>query len=132
MALNILIVDDSETVRDIITKTLQLSHVPINQIYNAANGQEALDLLKDNWIDLVFSDINMPVMNGVEMIEKMLEDDLLASIPIIVISTEGSTTRIDQLKEKGVSAYIRKPFTPEGLSEVVQNVVGVSSDDNES
>ncbi len=125
MALNILIVDDSETVREIIAKTLSLAQVPISEIFMAANGKEALEVLGANWVDLVFSDINMPVMNGVEMIEKMHEDELMQSIPVIVISTEGSATRIDQLKTKGVRAYIRKPFTPELIRKVVDEVIGV-------
>lgn len=124
MALNILVVDDSETVRAIIAKTLELAKVPINELYNAANGKEALDVLRDNWVDLVFSDINMPIMGGVEMIEKMYSDDLLKTIPVVVVSTEGSKTRIEELKTKGVRAYIRKPFTPELVREVVADIVG--------
>jgi len=125
MALNILVVDDSETVRAVIRKTLDLARIPVDELYEAANGREALDILGDHWVDLVFSDINMPVMGGVEMIEKMCEDGLLKTVPVIVVSTEGSTTRIEQLKSKGVSAYIRKPFTPELIREVVNDVVGV-------
>jgi two-component system chemotaxis response regulator CheY len=124
MALNILVVDDSETVRAIIGKTLKLAQIPINELHNASNGKEALEVLRDNWIDLVFSDINMPVMGGVEMIEKMFSDDLLKSIPVVVVSTEGSKTRMEELKTKGVKAYIRKPFTPELVRQVVEDIVG--------
>ncbi len=124
MALNILVVDDSKTVRSVIAKTLEMAQVPVDNLYMAANGKEALEILGENWVDLVFSDINMPVMGGVEMIERMHEDDVLRSIPVIVVSTEGSSTRIEQLKQKGVSAYIRKPFTPELIRNVVDDVVG--------
>ena len=124
MALNILVVDDSETVRNIIRKTLGLAQLPVGELYTAANGQEALDILRANWVDLVLCDINMPVMTGVEMIERMSEDEELKAVPVIVISTEGSTTRIEELKTKGVSAYIRKPFTPEQVREVVEQVLG--------
>jgi two-component system chemotaxis response regulator CheY len=65
MALNVLLVDDSETVREIIAKTLQVAQVPVNELYMASNGREALDLMGEHWVDLVFSDINMPVMGGV-------------------------------------------------------------------
>jgi two-component system, chemotaxis family, chemotaxis protein CheY len=126
MALNILVVDDSETVREVIAKTLGLAQVPVNELHMAANGQEALDILQDNWVDLVFSDINMPVMTGVEMIERMREDDVMRAIPVIVVSTEGSATRIEELRSKGVSAYIRKPFTPESIRKVVDEVLGSS------
>ena len=124
MALNILVVDDSDTVRAVIAKTLQLAGVPIGELFEAANGEEALQLLDDNWIDLVFADINMPVMNGVEMVDRMHKDGLLKTIPVVIVSTEGSTTRIDLLKAKGVSGYIRKPFTPELLRQVVDDLVG--------
>jgi len=132
MALNILVVDDSETVREIIAKTLELAQVPVSELFMAANGKEALDILAEHWVDLVFSDINMPVMGGVEMIERMHEDELMKTIPVVVVSTEGSATRIDQLKSKGVSAYIRKPFTPELIRKVVDDIIGVTEGGDES
>lgn len=124
MSLNILIVDDSVTVRAVIKKTLKLAEIPYNELHEAGNGQEALDILKDAWIDLVFADINMPVMTGIEMVEKMSDDGMLSSVPVIVVSTEGSQTRIEQLKQKGISAYVRKPFTPETIKSVVNEVLG--------
>ena len=125
MDLNILVVDDSQMVRAVIAKTLQLAKVPVKELFQAANGKEALDILGDNWIDLVFADINMPVMTGVEMIEIMHKDGLLQTVPVIIISSDGSSTRMDQLKAKGVTAYIRKPFTPELLKSVVDDILGV-------
>ena len=125
MAYNILIVDDSATVRAVIAKTLEIAGIPVNELYQAANGQEALDLLAEKWVDLVFADINMPVMNGIEMVERMSADGLLKTVPVIIVSTEGSSTRIEQLLGKGVSAYIRKPFTPEMLREAVDKLVEV-------
>lgn len=123
MALNILVVDDSETVRAIIGKTLRLAQIPVNELYEASNGEEGLAVLREHWVDLVFSDINMPVMTGEEMIEKMREDDMLKGTPVVVVTTEGTTTRIEQLMQKGVLAYIRKPFTPEALRKVVDDIV---------
>lgn len=128
MAYNILIVDDSETVRAVISRTLEMAGVPINKLYEATNGKEALQVMRDNWIDLVFSDINMPVMTGVEMIEQMQQDDLLESLPVVVVSTEGSKTRIDNLMKKGVRAYIRKPFTPEKVKEIIDELLGGAQD----
>lgn len=125
MAYNMLIVDDSSTTRAIIAKTLKLTKIPIGELYMASNGKEALGLLNKEWIDIVLTDINMPVMNGIEMIKKMAEDGLLKTIPVVVISTEGSKTRIKELKSKGISAYIRKPFTPEKLNEVINDIMGV-------
>ena len=128
MALNILVVDDSETVRAIILKTLKMSGIALNSPLEASNGSEALALLKEQWVDLVLTDINMPEMGGVELIERMKDDEILKAIPVVVVSTEGSATRIEELKAKGVKAYIRKPFTPEQIREVVDGVLGVSND----
>lgn len=128
MALNILVVDDSETVRSIILKTLTLSGLELNDSLQASNGKEALALLRDNWVDLVLTDINMPDMGGVELIEHMKKDEVLKTIPVVVVSTEGSATRIEELKEKGVRAYIRKPFTPEKIREVLDDVLGTGHD----
>ena len=126
MALNILVVDDSETVRSIILKTLKLSGLELNEPLQAANGREALGVLQENWVDLVLTDINMPDMGGVELIEHMKKDEVLKTIPVVVVSTEGSATRIEELKEKGVRAYVRKPFTPERIREVLEEVLGGS------
>ncbi len=124
MSLNILIVDDSEIVRRVIIKTLGIAEIPYTELYQAGNGKEALDLLNDHWVDLIFTDINMPVMGGVEMVKRLAEDDVLEDVPIIVVSTEGSTARINQLKKNGVSAYLRKPVTPEELRDIVFDLIG--------
>lgn len=129
MPYNILVVDDSQTVRAVIRKTLDLAGVEVGEIHEAGNGQEALDILRDNWLDLVFADINMPVMTGIEMVDRMSADGLLKTVPVVIISTEGSATRVEQLKAKGVSAYIRKPFTPEIIREVVDEVLGARNAD---
>jgi two-component system chemotaxis response regulator CheY len=85
MSINILIVDDSKTVQAVIEKTLRLSEIEIGNIYHAGNGKEALELLRNNWIDLVLTDINMPIMTGVELIDEMNRDDLLKTTPIVII-----------------------------------------------
>ncbi len=124
MSYNILIVDDSRTIRSVIRKTLLIAGVPTGELYEASNGLEALQIMKENWIDLCFADINMPVMNGIEMIEKMLEDQMLEKLPVVIVSTEGSKTRIEELFRKGVRAYLRKPITPEIIRNVVKEVLG--------
>jgi len=130
MSINILIVDDSSTVRAVIEKTLRISGIEIGNILHAGNGNEALEVLRKNWVDLVITDINMPVMNGVELINKMSQDELLKTIPIAIVSTEGSQTRVEELKSKGVKAYLRKPFTPESLKKLVIDLLGVSEDES--
>jgi two-component system chemotaxis response regulator CheY len=124
MSYNILIVDDSKTIRSVIKKTLDIADVPVGDLYEAENGKEALEVMNSNWIDLIFADINMPVMTGIEMIKKMSEDNILDKTPVIIVSTEGSKTRIDDLLKLGVRAYLKKPINPEELRNIVNEVMG--------
>ena len=128
MAFNILLVDDSATVRAVISKALTLAGVDINELYQAGNGQEALDVLEKDWVDLVFCDISMPVMDGEELVTAMNENGMIQSIPVVIVSSAGSEPRVARLKEKGVKDYIQKPFTPERIREVVDQVMGVVQD----
>ncbi len=124
MAYNFLVVDDSVTVRRMIGKTLALSGLPVQEVFQASNGREALAILDANWIDLVLTDINMPEMDGMEMVRAMSNDEVLRAVPVVVVSTEGSQTRIQELKDRGVRGYIRKPFTPEAIKGVVEGILG--------
>ena len=124
MAYNILMVDDSQTTRSILKKMLLMAGIPIRETLQAENGQEALNILDNNHVDLMLVDINMPVMDGVELVNRMSADSLLQTVPVIVISTEGSKTRIAEMKTKGVLAYLRKPCTPEAIKSVVENILG--------
>lgn len=123
MSLNVLVVDDSSVMRSIIIKTLRLSGVSIEEIFQAKNGAEGLNVLEENWIDLALIDINMPIMNGEEMITKIRENPDTSDLSVIVVSTESSETRIENLLKKGVK-FIHKPFTPEKLREIIVNTVG--------
>lgn len=128
MALNILVVDDSAVMRKMIIKTMGMCGLPIGEIKQAANGREGLEELGKNWIDIVILDINMPVMNGEEMIDEMQQDPEIKDIPVVVISTEGSSTRIDRLKERG-AMFIQKPFTPEIIRDTIYEVTGIGEGD---
>ena len=123
MAINLLIVDDSSVMRSMIAKALRMSGIELSAIYEAGNGKEGLDRLDEQSIDLAIIDINMPVMNGEEMIDHMRSRPDTRQIPVIVISTEGSEARIKQLKEKG-ARFIHKPFTPERIRDVINELVG--------
>ncbi len=124
MSLNMLIVDDSAVMRAMIIKTLRAVGLPIGEIFQAANGQEGLDALADNWVDVAFVDINMPVMGGEEMIEKVRANPTWLDLPIIVVSTEGSKARIDSLRAKRTE-FVHKPFTPEIVRDVISNLTGI-------
>lgn len=125
----ILIVDDSETVRDVIAKTLEITGYPESAVVHAANGKEALQQISKEKIGLVFSDLHMPEMNGVEMITLLKSQGATRHIPIVVISSDGSTARMNQLQEDGVVDYISKPFTPEQVRGVITRILG-NIDDN--
>ncbi|MDJ0854930.1 MAG: response regulator [Desulfobacterales bacterium] len=124
MSLNVLVVDDSSVMRAMIIKTIRMSGLDLGDVYQAANGKEGLDAARENWVDLVIADINMPIMNGEDMIDAMQADPEIDDIPIIVISTEGSETRIERLQEKGVT-FIHKPFTPEIIKDSIRSLTGI-------
>jgi two-component system chemotaxis response regulator CheY len=127
MALNILVVDDSKVMRAIIIKTLRLSQSELGEVYEAGDGQQALKVLDDHWIDLALVDINMPVMDGGEMIERLRQNPATADLPVIIVSTEGSETRKEVLLQKGVG-FVHKPFTPESLREAILRTLGGSDE----
>ena len=129
MAINILIVDDSAVVRAMILKTLRVAGIDVGEAHQAANGQAGLEELSRHWIDMAFVDINMPVMNGEEMINKVRDNPLWSDLPIIVVSTEGSETRIERLQEKGAH-FVHKPFSPEAVREIVNKIIGVPNESN--
>ncbi len=123
MALNILVVDDSSVMRAIIIKTLRLSQLPLGEVHQAPNGQEALKVLEGNWVDLALVDINMPVMDGEEMMNRMRQNPATADLPVIIVSTEGRDTRREGLRRKG-AGFVHKPFTPEALRDAVLKTLG--------
>jgi len=123
MSYNILVVNDSKTIRLIIAKCLEIAQVPVGKLWEASNGKEGLEILDRECIDLVLVDINMPVMGGMEMVERMDSDNLLSTVPVVIVSTEGSQRRMEELASKGVRAYLRKPFTPEELIQMVREIL---------
>lgn len=127
MTLNMLVVDDSAVMRSVIIKTLRLSGLQIGEIHQAGNGVEALKVLSENWVDLALVDLNMPIMNGEELIDQVREDPETNDLNIIVVSTEGSETRINALREKNVG-FIHKPFVPEDLRTMVYEMTGVENE----
>ncbi len=124
MAFNILIVDDSAIIRKMVERTIRISSVPVAEMYQAANGKEGLEIIGKNWIDIVLADINMPVMDGMTMLETMHEDEMMRHIPVVIVSTEGSETKIERLWQKGMKAFVKKPFMPETIREVMREVLG--------
>jgi len=125
MAYRVLIVDDSAAMRAFIRKVIAISGFECEDHLEAANGQEALDMLKKEWVDLILTDINMPEMNGEEFVRRLENDECLRSIPVLVVSTDSTTQRIHQMLTLGAKGYIATPFTPEGLREELARLRGV-------
>jgi two-component system, chemotaxis family, chemotaxis protein CheY len=128
MSFNVLIVDDSFSMRSVIKKVLCLSGFHIDKCFDAANGREGFLVLEREWVDVILSDINMPEMNGLEMLGKMRENPVYQNIPVIVISNEGSEDRINEAFCNGAKGFIKKPFLPEELKKKMHDVLGVDAD----
>jgi len=124
MSYTILIADDSAIVRAMVRKSIGMAGLPVGEVFEAANGKEALEILARSWVDIVFADLNMPEMGGTELVEKMSQDSMLVTTPVVIVSSEQSQVKIDELKAKGIRAYIKKPFRPEGFREVVDRILG--------
>ena len=117
--LNVLIVDDSATMRALLYRVVGLADLPIGAIYQAPNGAEALKVLENHNIQAVFTDVNMPVMNGMELLSAMADRDEWKDILRVIISTDGSRLRREEARELKVSLYVEKPFRPEVVRDVL-------------
>jgi two-component system chemotaxis response regulator CheY len=117
--LNILIVDDSATMRALLHRVVGLADLPIGTIYQAPNGLEALKILETQSVQAVFTDLNMPVMNGMQLLREMAKRDSWKDLLRIVISTDGSKLRREEARELNVNLYVEKPFRPEVVRDVL-------------
>ncbi len=124
MAFNILIVDDSITTRGMVKKVLGMTQLPLGELWEASNGKEGLEKMRENWVDLVLADLNMPDMTGQEMIDEMKKDPLLSALPVVVVSSEGDQAVLDHLAQKGVKEIVRKPFEASLLRQVIERALG--------
>jgi two-component system chemotaxis response regulator CheY len=122
MSIRALIVDDSSVMRKIVDRCLRQAGMDLGQVFEASNGTEALALVKEHSFDLILSDINMPVMDGLEFIRNLKTIEAAKNIPIVMITTEGGEKSVLEALALGAKGYIRKPFTPE---QVKDNVIPV-------
>ncbi len=113
---NILIVDDSSTMRKIISRSLRQAGLPIDEVFEAGDGIEGLNVLASGkTVHLILSDINMPNMDGLEFVKSVRSNG--NSVPIVMITTEGGEEIIKEAIGNGASDSIKKPFTPDQLQE---------------
>lgn len=114
----ILIVDDSSTSRMILRRCFKIAGFNKVEFISAKNGLEALDIVEREPIDLIVTDINMPKLNGENLIKKLSGDGRLKKIAVIVISSRSESTEIDELTRLGVRYVLPKPLKPEKLIEI--------------
>jgi two-component system chemotaxis response regulator CheY len=114
-----LLVDDSPAMRAFIRRVLDVSGLPIETVLEAGNGREALTTLRAETVDLVLCDINMPEMNGEQLLAAMAADTGAEHPPVVIVSTDATSSRVDRVMQLGARGYLRKPFTPEELRETV-------------
>ncbi len=124
MAINILVVDDSAVMRSMIIKTIKNTGIEVGEVHQAGNGAEGLEVLEENWLDLLFIDVNMPVMDGMEMLAQVRKNPVTMDMPILIVSTESNNERIKIIDEQ-YAGFVHKPFTAEVLKEKILDVLGV-------
>ena len=123
MSMDVLIVDHSAAIRKILQRVLVQAEVPVGKVHEAGDGAEALEKLKTNKVGLILSDINMPTMDGIEFLSRLKADEGLKSVPILMVTTEGSRARVLQALELGAAGYVRKPFTAEQIKEKLAGIL---------
>ncbi len=118
MSHKILIVEDSATTRALIISALE--EIDDFQFFESPTGFEALKLLPHHAFNLIITDINMPDINGLELVSFVKNNPSYSHIPLIIVSTEGSKRDIDKGLSLGADEYIVKPFDPQELQEIVK------------
>ena len=119
----VLIVDDSTVMRKIVERSLRQAGLEPLVVFEAGNGVEGLEQLKAQRVDLILTDINMPLMDGLEFLRQLRAQDLAPGVPVVMITTESSEEHVKQAILAGAQGYIRKPFTPEQVKERVLPLV---------
>lgn len=117
MESDILVVDDSAAIRKILQRVLRQTGMAIGSIHEAGDGQEAFDLLQGTKVDLVLTDINMPKMDGLQLLAALKASAQHRHIPVVMITTEGGETKVAEAVRLGASGYVRKPFTADQIKE---------------
>jgi two-component system chemotaxis response regulator CheY len=124
MDLNVLIVDDSAAIRKILVRVLAQTDLPIKQVHEANDGSEALKIVESNDVSLILSDINMPNIDGIELLTQLRNTPKWKQLSVIMITTEGSQAKVMEAVQLGAKGYVRKPFTAEQIKEKVSACLG--------
>lgn len=133
MPIDLMLVDDSAVMRSLILRVIRMSGFDLGRCIEASDGLDAITQLdrlgsaKDGRVSAVLTDINMPRMNGEELVRQIRERRFLSEVPVIVISTDATHTRKDQMLAMGAQGYVTKPFTPERLRQELERVLPVEA-----
>ena len=123
MALDILIVDNSAAIRKILQRVLRQAEISVGSVYEAGDGVAALEILKAHPVGLVLSDINLPNMDGLELLGHIKANENWRKVPVIMITTEGGVGKVKEAVELGAAGYVRKPFTAEQIKEKLMAII---------
>jgi len=123
METDVLIVDDSAAIRKILQRVLKQTGIAIGTMYEAGDGQEALELLKTKTVNLVLSDINMPKMDGIQLLAALKSSAAWRSLPVVMITTEGGEAKVGEAVRLGAAGYVRKPFTADQIKEKLNGIL---------
>ncbi len=115
--------DDSAAIRKILQRVLRQAEVPIGEVFEAGDGQEALTVLKSQKVGLILSDINMPNMDGLQFLTEVRAIEEWKTVPIVMITTEGSQNKVLEAVQLGATGYVRKPFTAEQIKEKLAGII---------
>lgn len=121
--LDVLIVDDSAAIRKILQRVLRQTDLNLGEIKEAGDGAEAVEILKDRTFGLILSDINMPRMDGLQLLARIKAMDHLKNVPVIMITTEGGQGKVMEAVQLGATGYVRKPFSAEQIKEKLVNFI---------
>jgi two-component system chemotaxis response regulator CheY len=121
--MDILIVDDSAAIRKILQRVLQQAEIPMGKVFEAGDGLQALDVLNKESVNLILSDINMPNMDGLELLKEVRSKSAWQSLPVVMITTEGSQAKVMEAVQNGASGYVRKPFTADQIKQKLSGIV---------
>jgi len=124
MSFIVLIVDDSPVMRTFIRRVMKLAGFEDAEYLEAADGQEALERIQTKLVDVILTDINMPRMDGEELLRELGKNGTLKTVPAVVISTDATRDRVQRMLALGAQGYITKPFSPEALREELDRVLG--------
>jgi two-component system chemotaxis response regulator CheY len=121
--MDVLIVDDSAAIRKILQRVLRQTDLSLGEIQEAGDGTEAVEILKNRSFGLILSDINMPQMDGLQLLARIKDMEHLKNVPVIMITTEGGQGKVMEAVQLGASGYVRKPFTAEQIKEKLVGIV---------